>query len=330
MGEKRDIMHTKTCVSYADLTIARRKNMSRAKKRIVEFRSYSLMPDFPVVVLTGENWRISPNISPRLHFHNSLEIGMCHEGGGCMVFPSGTVHFSAGDVVCVDRNVSHTTYSDPGTRSLWSYIYVDPALLFYGDAFPKHHQLPALPSQTLFTGEAAEAIREPFQCVLKEYNAKQKGYETAIQAYCVQLLLAMYRRTAAESSTADQVHSVEAIAPALEYIRTSYALDFPMEYLAELCHLSPTHFRRLFREETGLSPIAFVNRTRILESCTLLRTTGKSIAEIAGAVGFVTLSSYNRHFADVVGSSPSTWRKTAKVPSRQTVVGFSGWTEAEE
>ena len=120
-----------------------------------------------------------------------------------------------------------------------------------------------------------------------------------------------------------------AIAPALEYIRTAYAVTFPMDHLAALCHMSPTHFRRIFREQTSLAPIAFLNRTRILESCTLLRTTGMSIAEIAGAVGFTTLSSYNRHFSEVTGCSPSAWRQLANVPSRQTVIGYSGWTEAE-
>jgi hypothetical protein len=104
--------------------------MSRKKKTIVEYRHYSLPLNFPVLLLSGNRWRISDIKSGRLHFHNCLEIGVCHSDSGIMEFENDALHFKAGDITCVPRHLPHTTYSDAGTASLWSYIFVDPETLF--------------------------------------------------------------------------------------------------------------------------------------------------------------------------------------------------------
>ena len=105
--------------------------------------------------------------------------------------------------------------------------------------------------------------------------------------------------------------------------------DFPQETLAALCYLSPTHFRRLFKEQIGTTPLDFLHQTRILKSCTLLRSSGLSVTEIAGRVGYNSVSSYNRHFARAMGCSPMEWRRTAGDHPRPSLLTFTGWTEAE-
>ena len=52
--------------------------MPRHKKPYIEFRDYNLPARFPVLLLSGEEWRISDIPSPRLHIHNCL--GLRHHG----------------------------------------------------------------------------------------------------------------------------------------------------------------------------------------------------------------------------------------------------------
>ena len=52
--------------------------MSKPKNIVTEYRNYYLPVDFPLLLLTGEHWKISDIPSSRLHFHNCLEIGICH------------------------------------------------------------------------------------------------------------------------------------------------------------------------------------------------------------------------------------------------------------
>ena len=60
------------------------KGMPKPINAITEYRNYYLPPHFPVLLLTGEHWRISDIPSDRLHFHNCLEIGICHSDSGFM------------------------------------------------------------------------------------------------------------------------------------------------------------------------------------------------------------------------------------------------------
>ena len=104
--------------------------MSKPKNIVTEYRNYYLPVDFPLLLLTGEHWKISDIPSSRLHFHNCLEIGICHSWSGTMKFYSDPLRFKAGDVTCVPRNIPHTTWSDKGNESRWSYLYLDPQVMF--------------------------------------------------------------------------------------------------------------------------------------------------------------------------------------------------------
>lgn len=75
---------------------------TKKPKPIVEYRNYYLPSSFPVLLLTGDNWKISDVRSEHLHFHNCLEVGICHTDSGTLEFCSAmTIPFSAGDVTCI-------------------------------------------------------------------------------------------------------------------------------------------------------------------------------------------------------------------------------------
>ena len=86
--------------------------MPRVKNTIIEYRDYHLPTYFPIVLLTGEIWRISDVRSNRLHFHNCLEIGLCEEFGGVMEFGDEARRFKFGDVTLVGSDVVHWNSSD--------------------------------------------------------------------------------------------------------------------------------------------------------------------------------------------------------------------------
>ena len=78
--------------------------------------------------------------------------------------------------------------------------------------------------------------------------------------------------------------------------------------------MSESHFRRVFRELVGMGPLDYLNRTRIAKACSLLRMTDDSILTISEKVGFGSMSSFNRHFYEVMGTAPSDWRRAARQP----------------
>lgn len=308
--------------------------MGRTRRTVVEYRSYELPSDFPFVALTGDEWHISHVPSGRLHIHNCLEIGLCHTEKGTIVFGDTPVGFSAGDVTCVARNVPHTTYSAPGCSSLWSYIFLDPVALLGEGAFGEmgllNVQQMLSGCHMVFSGEAVPEMRPLLEAILREMTSRKAFSRICVRGLCMALMVVIYRAWSEAQQKADALgRYMHAIAPAIDYIHANYMQEFELNTLAEVCHLSPTHFRRLFHEQMHTNPLTFLHQTRILKSCTLLRTSDVSVADVAGMVGYTSLSSFNRNFARVMGMPPSKWRRSSEQTPRTTVLSYTGWTEAE-
>ena len=82
--------------------------------------------------------------------------------------------------------------------------------------------------------------------------------------------------------------------------------------MAELAHLSPSRFRALFREATGLSPLDYLLVLRLNHARQLMLQTGSSIGEVARAVGYEDQLYFSRIFKKRTGLSPSAYRRGAQ------------------
>jgi AraC-like DNA-binding protein len=64
-----------------------------------------------------------------------------------------------------------------------------------------------------------------------------------------------------------------------------------------------------FRKESGVTPIAYLNRYRVKQARQLLTDTDQSITEIALEVGFSDSGYFGRVFRREVGVSPEAYRR---------------------
>jgi AraC-like DNA-binding protein len=86
-------------------------------------------------------------------------------------------------------------------------------------------------------------------------------------------------------------------------------LDIPT--LARIAYVSEAHFIRVFRATFGETPHRYLQRRRVERAMFLLRETDRSVTEICFDVGFGSLGSFSRTFADIVGESPTSYRSRA-------------------
>jgi transcriptional regulator GlxA family with amidase domain len=84
--------------------------------------------------------------------------------------------------------------------------------------------------------------------------------------------------------------------------------DHAVEQLAARVAMSPRHFARVFRDEVGSTPAAYVETVRVEVARRLLETTGLPGPEIARAAGFGTPETMRRAFTRRVGVSPLDYR----------------------
>lgn len=83
-----------------------------------------------------------------------------------------------------------------------------------------------------------------------------------------------------------------------------------MQRLADHSLLSRRTFIRRFVRETGMPPMHWVARQRILAARRLLERSDWSVERIAGATGFGTAANFRSLFRREVGVTPSAYRKT--------------------
>jgi AraC family transcriptional regulator len=93
-----------------------------------------------------------------------------------------------------------------------------------------------------------------------------------------------------------------------DYVRAHLAESISIEKLAELAELSPFHFSRVFKQATGMTPLQFVTRERMLQAQQLIRETSRSLIEIALEVGYTGPSHFAQVFRRTVGMAPTQFR----------------------
>lgn len=79
--------------------------------------------------------------------------------------------------------------------------------------------------------------------------------------------------------------------------------------LAEVVRVSRFHFARMFKQSTGLTATAFVERCRMERARSLIAETGIPLAEIAVMTGFADQSHFTRRFHRHAGCTPAAYAR---------------------
>ena len=94
-----------------------------------------------------------------------------------------------------------------------------------------------------------------------------------------------------------------------------YAEPLDVPTLARIALVSEAHFIRTFRATFGETPNRYLQRRRVERAMWLLRSTDRSVTDICMDVGFSSLGTFSRVFHDIVGESPSVYRRRGPLPN---------------
>ena len=101
------------------------------------------------------------------------------------------------------------------------------------------------------------------------------------------------------------------VARAVAYLEARYQQKITLGAIAKVSGASERHFCKVFKEETGLTFVGYLNRLRIEKAKQQLRETNNQISEIAFHVGFDSIAQFNRTFKRYAGDSPRAYRTSA-------------------
>lgn len=97
--------------------------------------------------------------------------------------------------------------------------------------------------------------------------------------------------------------------PLLEHVRRHLREDHSVDALAARTCMSPRHFARCFRTETGATPAHAVERLRVEAARTALESGQPSVQRVAADCGFGSTERMRRSFQRLLGRPPGAFRK---------------------
>jgi len=269
---------------------------------------------FPIVVE-----RRDPQEPFGLHCHEFSEIVIITGGAGVHITGEDSYELKTGDTFVIGGDRPHD-YLNLDQLSLINILF-DPTELpmSLGDlqSLSGYH--------TLFTLEPAWRRRHQFTSRLQlspaelgetlrlidkldhELMARQPGFEVMTIAAFLELVT-FHSRCYSETRNPSSKALIR-IGETISHMRQNVAQAISLEELVTISDMSRTNYIRMFEATMGTSPINYLIGLRIEEASRLLRSTDRSITDIAFEVGFSDSNYFSRRFRKSRGQSPREYRK---------------------
>lgn len=246
-----------------------------------------------------------------MHYHSSYQIGVCLSGNGVFLLENDIYAVKAGDAVLIAPDIIHCSKSIKRSECVWEFVYFDP--------YEMRNRYPelVLPKSCICTPETEGELNSLLKKIVSEGKSCREEYERLATLYFYTFSILTNRKGAipAESAEAESIRNAEQtdiynIMPALKEIAFRFDESIAVAELSGICNLSESHFTRIFKKCTGMSPYNYTLKFRSKVGAALLKATEKTVNEISDCVGFKNASDFYRQFTKYYSCSPIDYRRS--------------------
>lgn len=267
--------------------------------------------DFNPTVLFVSKGRITRD--SRDHDHDFTEITYILSGTGQYVVEDELYNVQAGDLILCNAGVRHhavvTNSKDPTVE-----FYVGFTDYHFKD-MPKNHLCIGDNSYVIHTdAELRQNLTRQSYAMLAENETNQVGKYFMLKAHLMQFLLLLIRQEAKPQPVQDGCHfdthyKSYVVNQIISYLDTHYNEKISLDRIAQNMYLSPVYISKIFKEETGESPINYLIKIRLEKAKEMLSATQpESIKKIANDVGYEDAYHFSKLFKKYYGVSPLHFR----------------------
>ncbi len=269
-----------------------------------------------------------------LHSHEYIEIVYVISGRASHTVNDIMIEAKRGDLFIINRAVPHAFCSASDCdEPFCAYDLMFTPEFFDVDSNKRENYFDSLSSSFLFEtifksghtlGETlhfSENERSEFGMLFRkiydEYYGLECGYINIIRAYVIQLIIQIIRRMELPISESSSPRRSQMIEQILDYIKNNFKKSVSVRALAEMIHVSPSYFSKLFYNATGMNLTAYLKKLRINAICKLLISTDDNIGDIARSCGIEDMKSLYSAFRGETGMTPGAYRKKNRKEIRQ-------------
>lgn len=252
------------------------------------------------------------------HVHQYFELLYCLSGRYELQAEHQTHVLSRGDVALIHPMEPHQTRSlEVGENSYLVLKFTPEALYSAGQpAYELKYILPYLhfseQRSYVYTARQLEGSRmgDLLSCILDERRQARYGYEMAVRAYVLQVLLWFLRAwNDGRDAKAIDERTLLRLQRAIQTIDDHLDEPFKASDVAARLGMGLSSFSRFFSAAAGMSFPAYVRSRRLSRAAVLLGDGARSVTDIALETGFNTASYLILCFRQQYGVTPNQYRK---------------------
>lgn len=253
------------------------------------------------------------------HFHTQYEIFYIIEGERVFFFNNREYLARAGDLILVNSNLIHMTKSVSGSNEGHNRIilYVTREKMeSYDRLFPSLHLVRFFDTYYgvyHLTREQQALVLDLFRDIRHALTVRESNYKLGIDFDILSWLfklMSFVREQHQEAPRESDHPKYRAAYSIADYLSENCERQVTLEELAERFFLSKSYICRIFKEVTGYTISEYLNIHRIRRAKRYLEETDMSISEISHALGYESLTYFERMFKHYMTISPLKYRKT--------------------
>ncbi len=153
--------------------------------------------------------------------------------------------------------------------------------------------------------------------IAHEYSHYTTGSGAVMEHAMISLFVCLSRLYENQVNKFEETAKNNTIDDLKDYMKTNFGYKITLEDLAEHFHLSREHISRYFKKYTGKTVSRFLLEVRIERAKSKLGTTLIPVSDIAEYCGYSSMSNFQKSFKKVTGQTPSEYRRTHKIITRQ-------------
>lgn len=288
--------------------------MADERKKNEEFLLEELNPTF---LFTWKGTRSKDRDEASFHSHDYLEMAFILSGEGKYRFEEGICPVKEGDLLIINPGVKHQALACPEVENPTTEFFVAAADI----------QMKGMPANTLpvpndghimhTSGELRQKLFRICSSMEAENAVCRQGRYFMLKAYLMQMLLLVIREQCEPMEhTAgyafESVNKKYVVEQIVNYFEDHYNEKISLDQIAENMYLSPFYISKIFKSETGDTPIRHLINIRLEKAKELLGDGYEgSIQEIAAIVGYDDAYHFSKLFKKHFGITPSQARKKA-------------------
>jgi AraC-type DNA-binding domain-containing proteins len=221
-------------------------------------------------------------------------------GKGSVYYENRTYQAKENDVVMIDCRKPYAFESD-SWETLWIHFDGNMSSEFFNILYDRTDCVISM-KESIIIPKYLNYILDTFS---KSKNLNEPMVSCYIQRMLTELILIF---SDLNCKNIDRISPVE---EAITYIKSNFRNKISIENLSLNVNLSPFHFSRIFKKETGYSPYEYIIMTRLNEAKKLLKHTQLPIKEIAFSSGFNSESNFISCFKNNNYITPKEFRNAA-------------------